>query len=285
MAFDVNKFLANFDAHGGFARSSKFEAKIFLPSPLSQASSLEALSLQCETAELPGYAVNTVEQKIFGAPTYIAATPSFGDISLTFICAGDLWEKKIFDSWMDMIVPKTTYLVNYKNNYTTNIEIHQYSDYVGMDSGPAPDGTSLKKLAELGLKSELKDRLIDLANKKFGNSFPGNEARNFINKKYDQSTIVKNVSIEGLAPKVYSVKLINAFPVTMNAMALNWASDEIHRVTVTFKYDKWLDMSDPTPINLPPMTKDGTVKTQSFGDRLKGSLIRSALGKIRDKLD
>lgn len=287
MAFDVNKFLANFDSHGGFARTSKFEAKITLPEQLAKIGSMESLSLQCETTELPGYAINTVEQKIFGAPTYIAATPSFGDISLTFICAGDLWEKKLFDAWMELIVPKKTYLANYKNNYATEIQIDQYSDYVGLDNEPAPDGTSLKKLAELGLKSELKDQLIGLASRKLGNGFPGNEVRNFINKKYDQSRIVNNVQVQGLAPKIYSVSLKQAFPVTVNAMTLNWASDDIHRLTVTFKYDRWVDVTDPDPINLPPTTRDGTVKTQNltFGDRLKSSLIRSALGKIQDKLD
>jgi hypothetical protein len=286
MAFNVNKFISHFDSHGGFARTSKFEARVFLPAPLYQATQLEALSLQCETAELPGYVVNTVEQKIFGAPTYMAASPSFGDITLSFICAGDLWEKKLFDAWMDFIIPKSSYLVNYKSSYQTNIEIEQFSDYVGTPKPEAPQ-PNLKQLAELGVASYAKNALTDLASRKLGSGLAGDLTKALINNQYDNIT-GKNKNAPPAASqtgtKIYGVKLINAFPTTVNAMQLNWASDDIHRLSVTFKYDKWVDMSSKDPINLPPVAKDGTVKNLD-PNSVKGVVLSNLIGKIGSKIN
>jgi len=133
MAFNVNQFISHFDSREGFAKSSKFDVIINVPSFLMNMGTSEQLSLQCESAELPGYTLNTIDNKIFGAPTPLAGTPSFGDVTLSFICAGNLWEKKFFDTWLDNIIPKQTYLVNYKMNYVTDIIIRQYSEFMPID--------------------------------------------------------------------------------------------------------------------------------------------------------
>lgn len=188
MAFNVNKFITNFDSHAGFAKTSKFDVIITVPSFLQQYGTSEELSLQCETAELPGYTLNTLDSKIFGAPTPVAGTPAFGDVTLTFICAGDLWEKKFFDRWLDYIIPKQTYLVNYKQSYVTDILVRQYSEGTpGSGSGSLP-----------------------------------------------------NPSV------IYACKLLNAFPATVNALNLNWATDDIHRLSVAFKFDRWFDVTSPS---------------------------------------
>ena len=223
MAFNVNKFISHFDSHAGFARNSKFEVRIAIPAALIGAGSTEELSLQCEVAELPGYTLNTVESKIFGAPTYLAGTPAFGDITLTFVCAGDLWEKKFFDAWMDLIIPKSTYLVNYKQDYQTTITIHQFSDYVSGDSA-ASTGASSNPLTQTLIAPPTQTN-------------QGDSPQTTLNQQ---------------GTEIFSCQLINAFPVTVNPLSLNWVGDDIHRLNVVFKYDKWLNISSKTPINLPP---------------------------------
>ena len=37
----------------------------------------------------------------------------------------------------------------------------------------------------------------------------------------------------------YSVKLIDAFPISVNQLELNWSTDGTHKLTVTFAYTKW----------------------------------------------
>lgn len=213
MAFNVNKFITNFDSHAGFAKTSKFDVIIAVPSFLQQYGSAEELALQCETAELPGYTLNTLESKIFGAPTPVAGTPAFGDVTLTFICAGDMWEKKFFDRWLDFIIPKQTYLVNYKQSYVTDIVVRQYSD-------GTPDSGS------------------------------------------------------GTAPKpsvIYSCKLLNAFPATVNALNLNWATDDIHRLSVAFKFDRWLPIAPPELSSVQSAPSAGDNETGSIRSVVKTS--------------
>ena len=181
MAFNVNEFISNFDAHSGFARVSKFEVRITQPPVKIQNSPpSRILSLQCESAELPGYTINTVESKIFGAATFVAAGAAYNDITLTFICTNEFWEKKFFDTWMDAIMPKNSYLLGYKEEYQTTIDIIQYADFAKDEKAKEP-------------------------------------------------------------LKIFTCRLLNAYPVSAAPLQLNWAGDDIHRLAVTFKYDKWKD--------------------------------------------
>lgn len=119
-------FLAHHAAHLDFAKTSKFIALIFQPAGLigggllggligqtkatqflGPAINTTGLTFQCTGAQLPGYSINTVEQRVFGAPWSIAATPGdYAPLELTFNCAGDLWERKFFEDWMEFILPK-----------------------------------------------------------------------------------------------------------------------------------------------------------------------------------
>lgn len=271
MAFNVNRFISHFDSHAGYARTSKFEVRIALPERLVGAGSMEELSLQCEAAELPGYTVNTVESKIFGAPTYIAGTPAFGDISLTFICAGDLWEKKFFDAWLDLIIPKNTYLVKYKKDYQTNITIHQFSDYSSENYKPpnAGIGEKLNQIIQNNPNTaRLADSLLNNSLSKISNVL--NKVDAITNKP------TSNPNMKGT--ETYSCKLVNAFPVTVNAMPLNWANDDIHKLTVVFKYDKWLNTAQPEPLNLAP-TQQTPGQTVDLDRKYKGVVLAGELYK------
>jgi len=122
----VDAFLANYALHFDFAKSSKFGVLIFQPPGLTRTGGLfggligqnkfteklgsgintASLAFQCEQAVLPGYQINTVDQSIYGAKFTQPATPIFEPIQLTFICAGDMWERKFFEDWMELILPR-----------------------------------------------------------------------------------------------------------------------------------------------------------------------------------
>lgn len=38
---------------------------------------------------------------------------------------------------------------------------------------------------------------------------------------------------------VYSAELFDAYPISMNQLDLDWSSDSVHKLTVTFAYTKW----------------------------------------------
>jgi len=125
MAFP-DAFLAHYAPHFDFAKPAKFIVLIYQPTGLiaggllggligqtkvtqflGPALNTTGLTFQCEQATLPGYSLNTVDQRIFGAPWSIAGTPGeYPPLELQFICAGDLWERKFFEDWMEFIMPK-----------------------------------------------------------------------------------------------------------------------------------------------------------------------------------
>lgn len=150
MAFVPQLFMANMGLHGDFSKVAKFAAYITPPSDLESGGLLGgliplpdivdtiSLSFQCEVAELPGYNINTIEGRISGASYYVPATPVFNELNLTFICAGDLWEKKFFDDWMDLVLPKQKkdqfgYLANYPKNCYGSIRVVQFTE-IGLPS-------------------------------------------------------------------------------------------------------------------------------------------------------
>jgi hypothetical protein len=125
----VDKFMSHYSGHQDYSKTSKFEVLIFAPPALTGTlKNPEGLKFQCETSELPGYNINTVDGKVYGAHYAVAATPVFNDLNLTFICAGDLWEKQFFDSWMDYIMPKGDYgyFPQYRQSYVAPIQVRSY---------------------------------------------------------------------------------------------------------------------------------------------------------------
>jgi hypothetical protein len=79
----------------------------------------------------------------------------------------------------------------------------------------------------------------DMAEKEFFDSWLEfiNPSTNF-NFKYkgDYSTTVSVNQYDVQNKKTYSVDLIEAYPVAVNQMSLDWASDSLHKLTVTFAY-------------------------------------------------
>jgi hypothetical protein len=136
MAFNVTEFRNHFAKHNDFAKPSKFDVRISPPPGLGL--NTADLRFQCEATELPGYSINTVDARYYGVSSFIASFSTFADITLTFICAGDFWEKKLFDRWMHLIVPINDYNPNYKDVYTSpKIIINQFSE-VASESNSAP---------------------------------------------------------------------------------------------------------------------------------------------------
>jgi len=128
MAFNINQFRDHFGKHDDFAKTSKFDVRITAPTKLGL--NATDLRFQCETTELPGYTVNTVDGRYYGVASPVASFPTFGDLTLTFICSGDFWEKKLFDKWLNLVIPVESYNPEYREVYLApSLEINQFSEY------------------------------------------------------------------------------------------------------------------------------------------------------------
>lgn len=104
-------------------------------SPVGANSTLSRyLALQCETAELPGRTLMTHEAKVYG-PTYkVPYQSQYNEMTLTFLCTNEFWERKLFDRWIEAIMPSDTNNMRYakdeKTRYMTPIKVIQYDDFI-----------------------------------------------------------------------------------------------------------------------------------------------------------
>jgi hypothetical protein len=92
------------------------------------------LALQCEAAELPGRTLETADARVYGPSFKIPYRMQYTDTSLTFICTNDFYERKLFDKWMESIIPSDTnnprFPKSNSSRYMTNIRVIQYDDVV-----------------------------------------------------------------------------------------------------------------------------------------------------------
>ncbi len=94
------------------------------------------LALQCETAELPGKTLQTADVKIYGPTFKVPYQTQYGDMSFTFLCTNDFFERKLFDRWMEAIMPTDTNNLRFpkddanRTRYMTNIKVVQYDEFI-----------------------------------------------------------------------------------------------------------------------------------------------------------
>jgi hypothetical protein len=92
------------------------------------------LALQCETAELPGKTLQTADVKIYGPIFKVPYQTMYSDTTLTFMCTNDFFERKLFDKWMEAIMPSDTNNLRFPKSeltrYMTNIKIIQYDEFI-----------------------------------------------------------------------------------------------------------------------------------------------------------
>jgi hypothetical protein len=103
-------------------------------SKTSNASISRYLALQCEAAEFPGKTLLTQESKIYGPGFKVPYQTQYGDTTLTFLCTNEFYERKLFERWMEAIMPTDTNNLRFpkgeKSRYLTNIKIIQYDDFI-----------------------------------------------------------------------------------------------------------------------------------------------------------
>lgn len=165
MSFLPSLFLSHIKSKDGLAKPSRFQVFIPIPTYVSQfvnsgllerllnlpntvVSALSGqsdstglsryLTLQCETAELPGKTLQTQDVSIYGPSFKVPYLQQYQDINLGFICTNEFYERKLFDRWLETIIPSDTnnvrfakgYSHNTNEGYMTNIKIVQYDEFI-----------------------------------------------------------------------------------------------------------------------------------------------------------
>lgn len=92
------------------------------------------LALQCESAELPGRSLQTADVKIYGPTFKVPYQTQYQETTLNFLCTNEFYERKLFDRWMEAIMPSDTNNLRFpkgtNTRYLTNIKVIQYDDFI-----------------------------------------------------------------------------------------------------------------------------------------------------------
>jgi hypothetical protein len=174
MSFSPQLFLSNIKAKDGLAKPSRFEVILPIPaavnnnignsvieqllnlpnsiftdissvfasggkeidsqSKTTNASMSRYLALQCEATELPGKTLQTADAKVYGPIFKVPYQTNYTETAFTFLCTNQFYERKLFEKWMECIMPTDTNNLRFpkgdKSRYMANIKIVQYDDFI-----------------------------------------------------------------------------------------------------------------------------------------------------------
>jgi hypothetical protein len=119
-------FKALSDLYGGLAKSCRFAVRInpVGSKVLAIASNFQyQLTYLCEAAEYPGRGFLNVDARYYGPNFKLPYQSSYEDITLTFLCRNESFERLFFDNWQTIINPPNTFNFSYRNEYRSHIEI------------------------------------------------------------------------------------------------------------------------------------------------------------------
>lgn len=133
----LNTFISSINKYG-ISKASHFDICMHVPRGIATGggrggTSLpiegtnRMISMRCESVDLPGRQMVTIDNKIYGPIYKTAYQTLFSDLNLTFIETKDMDFRYSFERWMEFIQPTDIdNNVEYFNNYKAEINIYQY---------------------------------------------------------------------------------------------------------------------------------------------------------------
>lgn len=220
---------------GGLARPNLFTVE--LP-PFPGATSRE-VNLLCRDVNLPGRQLLSYDKEIGTRREKVAYGYASDDVSMTFLVLNDYGIKKYFETWQAAAYNPNTYQIGYKSQYAIDVRIHQLKKGIGLPVYSTPLG--IPKLPAI-----IQNRLPTIG--------PFNLARGELDLDFITD-----------AKKIYTCKLYNAWPVTIEATPLNNELDGITELRVQLSFTKWTsEFSQYDPVGEFVETALGTALTRIF---------------------
>ena len=110
-----------------FAKTSLFHVQIMPPKEMEEsnddelkemAKKLESLKFTCEAARLPGFIFKVENRLISGLTSEMPVGFEHERLNLSFLCRGDMFERKFLDKWF-MIIQDQNLRFNYYSQYVS----------------------------------------------------------------------------------------------------------------------------------------------------------------------
>ena len=145
----VDSLKGIFSKRGGVARANRFA--IFMTPPQQSLINLDLqgalssalsggfnpasllndprdLALLCESCSLPGLELTTLDYQTISFPIKLPNGYNAPDVEFSFLLTNDYYVRKMFDNWLNLIMPRETYKVAYRDTYVTDVVIQQLNE-------------------------------------------------------------------------------------------------------------------------------------------------------------
>lgn len=214
----IDDFKSQLAKRNGLAMANRYRAVITLPQSISgKFPGTESLDLLCDATGLPGRQIMTIDYQAHKQVIKVPYGFMNEDVTFTFLLTGDYHAKKVFDAWSEAIINFSDYRAKYLVDHVSTIQIYQTSNNASMSS-PSSDIT--KQVSGAG-----------------ATPISGNGLDN------QGVSVLPAFAVSGetiTEPKIYGVRLINAYPVTISGVNLdNTAENTIQKLSVIMTYENF----------------------------------------------
>ena len=134
----LNNILSEMHSEDGYALPNRFEVIITPPPKMGtvsvtnpfhgseRASDARAISLRCETINMPGRNLNTLtDSNIYGPTREIVDGVTYAEeIAMTFQASSGLDERVFFEEWQKQAFDENSWNVGYYNDYVSEVQIY-----------------------------------------------------------------------------------------------------------------------------------------------------------------
>ena len=223
MPFGINEFSSEI-GKSGVAHVSDFMVEINAPGQAFSGAA-RAMQLRIEQVSIPSRTLTTFQQNYYGPPRDIPYRFVTSPITLTILLSEDMREREFFMKWQDLFIgnrrspisldSNAIYDCGYFKDCVGTVTIKQYGTspgFQGRSQGSSLFG-DIKDAAEaFGFNTSA--ILNPLGLNLFGSSSGG---------KKDPT-------------ELYKIDLVDAFPITVNEIQMNWGDDQIAKLQVEIRY-------------------------------------------------
>ena len=221
MPFGVNEFSAEI-AKSGVARTSNFLVEIGAPEGLLI--DTKSMPLRIEQVGIPSRTLTTFAQNYYGPPREIPYRYTSAPVSLTILLSEDMREREFFMQWQDLFVgkrrnqeslPTGIYDCGYFKESVGSVTIKQYGE------SPSSQGRnrSSSLLGDIKDAAEAFGVNTSAILNPLGFDIFGTSGKDNLNLK-----------------NIYTIKLIEAYPITVNEIQMNWSDDAFAKLQVEMRY-------------------------------------------------
>jgi len=255
MSFSPQLFLTNIKSHDGPAKPSRFEVILPIPNYINKFVGNSVLE---QLINLPNNIVSSVTD-IFSAPQDPATRTTNASLSRYLALQCETAE-----------LPGRTLLTQDVKIYGPTFKVPYQSQYNDINLGFICTNDFYER--------KLFDRWIEAIHPSDTNNmrFPkGNETRYMCN--------ITIIQYDDFIKKIYSVELVDAFPIGVAAQPLNWSEDNFHRLSVQFAYQRYKVIYEGSYDLAAAASALFGVKAAPFFDRA-GNSINNTIGKTLAKI-